>query len=151
CRPSWPLELARPPGYRREVDIISNATLWTQAHATTTERPRTSPSRWCTRCRYRTPVARFSSDTSTSRTMQSENTVTRPPASAGTMWTSAELYFATTSQPAMQLPQKWHAGREFIGTDSVDLRTWMIRAPTDAAARCRISSPHLTGTRARAH
>ena len=27
------------------------------------------------------------------------------------MWTSAELYLATTSQPAMQLPQKWQAGR----------------------------------------
>jgi hypothetical protein len=38
--------------------------------------------------------------------MQSENTVACPLVSAGPMWTSAELYFAATSHPAMQLPQK---------------------------------------------
>ena len=44
-------------------------------------------------------------------------------AAPGIMWTSAELYLATTSQPAMQLPQKWQAGRVPLGRDNVDLRT----------------------------
>ena len=38
-------------GNADEVDIISSAMLCTQAQATTTVRPRTSPSCWCTRCR----------------------------------------------------------------------------------------------------
>jgi hypothetical protein len=35
----------------------------------------------------------------------------------------AELYFATTSQPAMQFPQKWQAGRVGVDTDSVAFLT----------------------------
>ena len=73
--------------------------------------------------------------------MQSGKTVTRPLSSAGAMWTSAELYFATTSQPAMQLPQKWQAGRVLVGTVSVALRTWITcraqrprRPPQDLVA-----------------
>ena len=67
------------------------------------------------------------------------------------MWTSAELYFATTSHPAMQLPQKWHAGRVPVGTVSVALRTWIRFAPSDRAARCRISSLHFSGDRRQEH
>ena len=46
-----------------------------------------------------------------------------PVLSAGFMWTSAELYFAATSQPDMQLPQKWQAGRVLLARLNVDLRT----------------------------
>ena len=62
------------------------------------------------------------------------------------MWTSAELYLATTSQPAMQFPQKWQAGRERMGRLSVDLRTWMTFTPSLAAPRCTSTSLHFIGT-----
>ena len=123
CRPSAPLEFARPVGYRLDLDMSSSATLWTQPQATTTHRPLTSPSRLWTRLKNPTPVARLSFETSTSRTMESLKTVTRPAFSAGAMCTSAELYFATTSQPAMQFPQKWQAGRVGVDTDSVAFLT----------------------------
>ena len=46
----------------------------------------------------------------------------------------------------MQLPQKWQAGRVCVGTVSVALRTWISVAPTERAARRRISSLHFIGT-----
>ncbi len=68
--------------------------------------------------------------------MQSGKTVTRPLFSAGAMWTSAELYFATTSHPAMQLPQKWHAGRVLVGNGErglADVDRCPLRAIAPAA------------------
>ena len=84
--------------------------LWTQAQATTTARPRTSLA-----LVHAVQIA----DAGRAVLVRDQHladdavgkTVTRPLFSAGAMWTSAELYFATTSHPAMQLPQKWHAGR----------------------------------------
>ena len=123
CRPSAPLEFARPVGYRLDLDMSSSATLCTHPQATTTHRPLTSPSRLWTRLKKPNagrPVVLRDQHLPND---ESEKTVTRPVFSAGAMCTSAELYFATTSQPAMQFPQKWQAGRVGVDTDSVAFLT----------------------------
>ena len=132
-RSSWPA----PSDSARDFDIISSADALHAGAGDDDARPRTSPSALV----YAVEVA----DAGGAILVRDQhlahdrvgNTVTRPVFSAGTMWTSAELYFATTSQPAMQLPQKWQAGRAFIGTDSVALRTW-----TTARAELRGGALH---------
>ncbi len=144
-RPSSPLEFARPVGYRRDFDISSNATLCAQAQATTTHRARTSPSACVVRSMNRTPVTLFSSEIITSRTIELGTISSFPVLSAGLMCPSNELYLAATSQPAMQLPQKWQAGRVAVGTVRVDLRTWMILRPSFSAPRLTMRSLHFIG------
>src|SRR3954447_5471109 len=122
-RPSSPLELPSPAGNRLDFDISNNPTLCAQAQATTTTLPRATPSALVSRLKYRTSLTFASSETGRSYTMLFCCMVSFPLAAAGTMWTSYELYFATTSHPDMQFPQKWQAGRAFVGLLKVALRT----------------------------
>src|SRR5688572_16215143 len=104
-RPSVSLEFASPVGYSRDFDISISPMLPVHAQQTTTHFARISPSANVSRFRKRTPVALLSLETTTSRTTEFGKTLSLRVFSAGPIWTSAELYFAATSHPAMQLPQ----------------------------------------------
>src|SRR5438093_3957969 len=99
--------------------MSSSATLCAQAQETTTHLAWTSPSARVVRSMNRTPVALFSLEIVTSRTIELATISSFPVLSAGLMCPSNELYLAATSQPAMQFPQKWQAGRDGVATVKV--------------------------------